>query len=451
MRKTALILGLIGLVSVSCTTMGPKAVFTDDRALGDLTVPVEYEGGLPLVSTSTVGVLRITPASTRFVSDRGVTHLNLPTSSIRDVYVKTEAKLNAGNTALRFMFMSVFALLLKDKTEFLSLEFEEPGKSTSTRADFKVKVGSGQALKSAIIEKRDMAIAAMTPGEKPAAAKPDYERAFDRAMAVDTIPAWEEYIRTQTNPEFREKARLRLKELMEESDWSTTKAADTAAKYEEFLARNPDSKHADEARTSLVRIKEGKSQKAGEELAAGLEKAGQQKELADAKSLPSPKENRTIDQELRGSILTGNAHRLAEFVGEWFGDVALSVPGAPSLLLIGPVSIEQPNQMTISTQFSQSGKKFRLTLEYDSAQKNYLLTYESDVFPALQRLPLTYSDEKGFSGGGEITVRGVKKTVDATIVPLKEAGYRGYRWKLIVLDGVREESSNVLTFSRKER
>lgn len=255
MRKTALILGLIGLVSVSCTTMGPKAVFTDDRALGDLTVPVEYTGGLPSVVASKAGVLRINASTTRFVSERGTTPLNFATSSIRDVAVRTEAKLNAGRTALRFMIMSWFAFLFKDKTEFLSLDFEEPGKSADSHADFKIKVGSGQALKVAIIEKRDMALAALTPGEKSAAAKPEYERAFDRALAIDTISAWEEFIRTQTNPEFREKARLRLKELLAESDWNATKTADSVAKYEEFLARNPDSKHAEEARARLKIIK----------------------------------------------------------------------------------------------------------------------------------------------------------------------------------------------------
>lgn len=256
MRNTALILA-VAVASISCA-MGPKAVFTDDRALGDMTVPVEYVGGLPSVDASTAGVLRITASTTRFVSERGTTHLNLPTSSIRDVAVRTEAKLNAGRTVLRFMFINVFALLIRDKTEFLSLEFEEPGKSTGTRADFKIKVGSGQALKDAIIEKKNMAVAALTPGEKPAAAKPEYERAFDRAMALDTIPAWEEFIRTQTNLEFREKARLRLKELLAESDWNATKTADTLAKYEEFLARNPDSKHAEEARARIKILKEGK-------------------------------------------------------------------------------------------------------------------------------------------------------------------------------------------------
>jgi hypothetical protein len=257
MRKTALILGIIGAVSVSCA-MGPKVEFTDDRALGYLTVPVEYAGGLASAEASPAGFLRINAATTRFVSERGTTQLNFPTSSIRDVAVRTEAKLHAGRTALRFMVMSVFAFLLKDTTEFLSLDFEEPGKSAGSHADFKIKVGSGAALKAAIIEKRDMAVAAQTPGEKPAAAKPEYERAFDRVKAIDTIPAWEEYIRTQTNPEFREKARLRLKELLAESDWNATKTADTIAKYEEFLARNPDSKHAEEARARIKILKEGK-------------------------------------------------------------------------------------------------------------------------------------------------------------------------------------------------
>jgi len=360
MRKTALILGIIGVVSISCTTMGPKAVFTDDRALGDLTVPVEYTGGLPSVDPSTAGVLRINAATTRFVSERGTTHLNLPTSSIRDVYVKSEAKLNAWKTALRFMFMSVFALLLKDKTEFLSLEFEEPGKSTGTHADFKIKVGSGQALKGAIIEKRDMAVAALTPGEKPAAAKPEYERAFDRAMAIDTIPAWEEFVRTQTNPEFREKARLRLKELLAESDWSTTKAADTAAKYEEFLVRNPDSKHAEEARANLSRIKEGRPQKAEVELAADLEKTGQKMELANAKSLPSPKDTFTIDQELRGSILTGKVDEVARLVKAG-ADVNLkfdfgATSGMTPLLLLCVVSFaESPDRAEIARILIRAG------------------------------------------------------------------------------------------------
>jgi hypothetical protein len=251
MKKTAII-AVIAAASMSCA-MGPQVEFTNDKTMGYLTVPVEYAGGLTSVKASTAGFLRINAATTQFVSERGTAQLNFPTSSIRDVDVKTESKLNAGWTALRFMVMSFFAFLIRDKTELLSLEFMESGKIDVTCVDFKIKVGSGQALKGAILEKRDMAIVAQAP-----AAKPEYELAFERARAVDTISAWEEYLRSQTNPEFREKARLRLKELLAESDWNAAKAADTVAKYEEFLARNPDSKHAEEARARIKILKEGK-------------------------------------------------------------------------------------------------------------------------------------------------------------------------------------------------
>ena len=144
------------------------------------------------------------------------------------------------------------------------------------------------------------------------------------------------------------------------------------------------------------------------------------------------------------------ALRLAEFVGEWTGDVVFKVPGSQGLLLVGTVSIEQASQGTISSQFSHSGQSFSLTLEYDPTQENYLLTYESDLFPAFERLPLTYSDEKGLSAKGEITVHGDNRTLEATIEALKEVGYSGYVWRFVVLDNDREEYYNKLTFARKE-
>jgi len=312
MKKTVLILA-VAAASISCT-MGPKVMFTDDKALGDLTVPVEYAGGLPSVEASTAGVLRINASTTRFVSERGTTHLNLPTSSIRDVAVRTEAELKVGRALYRLFFMSFFAFFVKDKTEFLSLEISEPGMPSPTLAEFKIKVGSGQALKGAIIEKRDMAVAALTPGEKPAAAKPEYERAFDRAMAIDTIPAWEEYIRTQTNPEFRDKARLRLKVLLEESDWKATRAADTVAKYEEFLGRNPNSKHAEEARVNINRIKEGQTRPGAAGLATGLAKPAEKEERPAAQAPASQKDSATVDQKLRGAILLGKADEVSTLI-----------------------------------------------------------------------------------------------------------------------------------------
>ena len=148
--------------------------------------------------------------------------------------------------------------------------------------------------------------------------------------------------------------------------------------------------------------------------------------------------------------LVAQEERLAPFVGEWFGDVTYHTPRVQGLLLIGQVSIEQPNPGTISTQFSQSGESFRLTLQYDPTQQSYLLTYESDLFPPFEGLLLTYSEEKGFSGRGEIAVRGVSKTLEATIEPHPEAGYKGSIWKIVVRDNESEEYYNKVSFSRKE-
>jgi hypothetical protein len=297
MKKIVLIAGVLVLSSISCS-LGPKVMFTDDRALEEMTIPVEYVSGLPSVRSSTTGVLKITPATTRFVSDSGVTHLNLPTSMIRDVEVRSVAEMKLW----RFLFMSVFAFFVKDKTEYLDLSCNDPQNESLIGMEFKIKVGTGPALRNAIISKRDMAVAAQAPGEKPAAAKPEYEMAFDRAMAADTISAWEGYIRTQANPEFRDKARFRLKELLEESDWKATVEADTAAKYEEFLARNPDSKHAEEARAGLARIRDGRQQEAGER--------PEVPKPADA----AMKEEATPDQKLPGAILVGKIDEVSSLI-----------------------------------------------------------------------------------------------------------------------------------------
>ena len=57
-------------------------------------------------------------------------------------------------------------ILIKDKTEYMDLSYIDPGKDSSVGAEFKIKVGSGPAVRSAIIEKRDMAVAARHWGSR---------------------------------------------------------------------------------------------------------------------------------------------------------------------------------------------------------------------------------------------------------------------------------------------
>lgn len=260
MNKKILILGLICVFLVSCAPLGPKAKFTTERSSGDMAVPVEYVGGLSAPEEKTEGVLYISETSTRFVSDKGTVHLNMPTSSINSVSVKTEAKLNLERTVIRFLFLSVFALLIKDKSELISLEFKGVEKNPPIFTVFKIKVGTGQTLKEAIIAKKEFAVAEMPRAEVTVAQKTAIEREWDQTIATNTISAYEEFITTHSNPEFREKARLRLKELFLELDWKNTVTANSISKYEEFLKRNPGSKFTEEARAILEKLKKEKWQ-----------------------------------------------------------------------------------------------------------------------------------------------------------------------------------------------
>jgi hypothetical protein len=268
MNHKIFIWGLIFLFFVSCTTSGPKEIFTTDRSTGDVVVPVEYLGGLETLNKKTKGTLYVTETSTRFISEKGTVHLDKPTSSIGSVYIKDEVKLNLGKTALRYLLLGPFALLIKDKSELFSLEFKEDEESSPIYTIFKIKVGTGNTLKSAVLRKQELAIVEEPIAEnfevknpeakRPVARVTVIEKHWEEAKASDTISAYEDFIRKHAHTEFTEKARLRLRELFLEQDWENTKASDSIPKYEQFLVRNPNSKFAEEARSRLDRLKEEK-------------------------------------------------------------------------------------------------------------------------------------------------------------------------------------------------
>jgi len=159
-----------------------------------------------------------------------------------------------------------------------------------------------------------------------------------------------------------------------------------------------------------------------------------------------------------------DAHRLTEsFVGDWRGSVAWqkeseSEPGIMETqwFLIGTVSIEQPGQHTIITMFScrppNDDISFSFILEYDPTQKKYMLTYKSDVFPNFERLPLTYSDEKKFSGKGEVAVGESNMTLEVTISAVFKSGVNtGSTWSFVALDSDGERYiSHELYFESEE-
>lgn len=147
MRTKIFVLGLVCSFVLSCTTSGPKKVYFTDTGTGDIIVPVEYVGGLEMLAKKTKGNLYVTNSLTKFVSETGKIHLEMPTKSISGVYVGDEVKRKFGKTLARWLLIGPFALFFKDKSEVLAVEFTDKEKNLIVHPIFKVKVGTGPMLK----------------------------------------------------------------------------------------------------------------------------------------------------------------------------------------------------------------------------------------------------------------------------------------------------------------
>lgn len=365
MKNKFLILGLICLFFISCTTSGPKKIYTTDTSTGDVIVPVEYLGGLDTLDKKTKGNLYITNSTTEFVSETGIVHLNIPTSSIKSVYAGEEVKLHFGKTLARMLVLGVFSLLIKDKEEMFAIEFAEEEKKLVINPIFRIKVGTGAMLKRAI----------------------------------------------QTKSEF----------AATEKHWETAIAADTISLYEEFLKMHPDSEFAEEARSRLNILKKEK-----------------------------PKEDKKIPEAAKDSILKDIPHPLSKFVGKKFAIVLIKESGRETLYF-AETMFELAEPSVLKSELSiyvppMQLIKIRLAQEHGTSQTEYIFTYEKGSSRLITKLPLSYSEEAGFTGKGEIDLRGKKGIVDVSI-SFKES--EGHEWKIVISDEKgRKLSEHTLSFSK---
>lgn len=186
----------ICLFLISCTISGPKHMYTTDTFTGDVIVPVEYVGGLDNMDKKTKGNLFITNSLIKFVSKTGIPYFNFPTNSISGVYRGDEVKLHFGKTLARWLVMGPFALLIKDKSEILAIEFTKEEKRLIFNPIFKIKVGTGATLKKNILIKQRFAVEKMD---------------WETTTKANTITAYERFLKKYSYSKYETEARTRLK------------------------------------------------------------------------------------------------------------------------------------------------------------------------------------------------------------------------------------------------
>lgn len=79
---------------------------------------------------------------------------------------------------------------------------------------------------------------------------------WENASRINTIAAYEEFIKKYPDSDYVAQAGERLKTLYEERAWQKTSVADSTAAYEDFIKTYPDGRYADSAREKLEELYE---------------------------------------------------------------------------------------------------------------------------------------------------------------------------------------------------
>jgi len=158
MRNKVVVLAVLCLVLLGCrTTSGPKQMYTTDMTSGNVNVPVEYIGGLETLKQKTKGTLLITNTQTTFTSETQQSLFQMPTNSIKGVYINKEIERKFGKTLARVLVFGVVGLFFKDKSETIAVEFQDSEKNLVFNPIFKVRYGTGTTLKRTIEVKAGLA------------------------------------------------------------------------------------------------------------------------------------------------------------------------------------------------------------------------------------------------------------------------------------------------------
>lgn len=115
----------------------------------------------------------------------------------------------------------------------------------------------------------------------------------------------------------------------------------------------------------------------------------------------------------------------AKLCGLWDGSATIIVP-AYRMFAIAWVKISRTDDNSISYDFALAGvekKVLSIFLEYNPADENYLLTVKADFAVSVENVPLTYSEETGFTGSLRKAINGQEYTVDASIKMQEDGGH----------------------------
>lgn len=115
----------------------------------------------------------------------------------------------------------------------------------------------------------------------------------------------------------------------------------------------------------------------------------------------------------------------SKLCGQWEGSANIIVPGYYTLAF-SSIEISQTNDNTITYDFNIAGvqeKTLSVILEYNPSDKNYLLTVNADFAVSLEKVPLTYSEETGFTGSLRKAINGQEYTIDAKITMQEDGGH----------------------------
>ena len=90
------------------------------------------------------------------------------------------------------------------------------------------------------------------------------ESRWEKAKAMNTVPAFEEFLSDYGNSEYAAEAKSRLRKLQCEKSWSEAQRLNTVASFKGFLEKYPDSEYTSQARNKIDQLMFEKAKKAGD-------------------------------------------------------------------------------------------------------------------------------------------------------------------------------------------
>jgi hypothetical protein len=142
-----------------------------------------------------------------------------------------------------------------------------------------------------------------------------------------------------------------------------------------------------------------------------------------------------------------NTHKLEDFVGEWKVLLFATQPAGLNMY-VAEASINMIENNIISSTFLIKGGQtdtVKIRLAYNSAERDYSLTFILKSNLTVEGIPLKYSDELGYTGEIDATFEEEKVIFGATI----EIEENKHTWSAYMKNSDGEKTfKNLLTFSK---